>query len=81
MALVLDITEAAPANPAGCLMAWCFRKQDCEMNVLAASHTGTLYKACGIGAVDLWAHCTMARYENAQKSSTRKNWRLLDYYQ
>lgn len=37
-ALVLDITEAAPANPAGCLMARRSRNWDCGMNALAASH-------------------------------------------
>lgn len=25
--------------------------------------TGTFSKACGMGAVDLWAECMMARYE------------------
>lgn len=30
--------------------------------------TGTLYKAYGIRAVDLWAPCTMARYERLKKA-------------
>lgn len=30
--------------------------------------TGTFYKACGSGAVDLGAHCMMARYEMLKKA-------------
>ena len=42
--------------------------------------TGTFSKACGMGAVDLWAHCMMARYERLQKAQMGASWQILGYY-
>lgn len=79
-ALVLDITKAAPANPAGHLMARCFRNWDYEMNSLAASHNWHFLQ--GLWDRSCWSQGSL--YDGqvwiAQKGLMEANWQLLSCY-